>query len=235
MINRAGQLVEPTVSSIQSAMADFQEDYDNGLFTVDIFNGAGAGSWPVSYLTFFALNKNTSLEDCTDVQEMLNFVAWIHTNKECVLSCLRILCIPSAERSLCIRASAVAEEGLVAPLDISLRKKLLSVLHNALCNGEEAFTKSILVGTGEQIGLMDTWAAYWSFGSATASYYPLTSATAKEQMAASNVDFGIVNEGLDEDVKRDTERLSDDIALMPVAAQPLVPGTPRPCTHHTRS
>ena len=85
MINRGGGLVEPTVASIQSAMTDFQSDYDAGRFTVDIFNGGGVGSWPMSYLTFFALEKNASLGDCTDVQEILNFVAWIHTNKEYVL------------------------------------------------------------------------------------------------------------------------------------------------------
>jgi hypothetical protein len=125
--------------------------------------------------------------------------------------------------SLDIRTSAVAEEELVAPLDISMRKKLISVLHNAKCNGEESFTKSILVGTGAQIGLMDTWAAYWSFGSATASYYPLTSSAAKEQMAANNVDFGMLNEGLGDAVS--SKRLDDDVVLMPAAAQPIVPGT----------
>ena len=124
------------------------------------------------------------------------------------------------------RASAVAEEALVAPLDISLRKKLISVLHDSLCNGQESFTRSILVGTGAQIGLMDTWAAYWSFGSATASYYPFTSATAREQMAAQNVDFGMLNEGLN-DGQDLSKRLDADIALMPFAAQPIVPGTLR--------
>jgi hypothetical protein len=82
MINTAGGLVEPTVSTIQSAMADFQSQYDQGIFTVDIFNGGGKRSWPMAYMTFFALAKDASLGDCTDMQEILNFVAWIHTNKE---------------------------------------------------------------------------------------------------------------------------------------------------------
>lgn len=125
MVNKAGTLVSPTVEAIQSAMADFQTEYEDGDFTVDILDANGTDSWPMAYLTFFAMDQNVSTADCTNVQELLNFVAWIHTNEE---------------------ASTVAIETSVAPLDVSLRKKLINLLNTVQCNGEEAFSTSVLGG-----------------------------------------------------------------------------------------
>jgi hypothetical protein len=45
-------------------------------------------------------------------------------------------------------------------------------------------------------------------------------------MSAQNVDFGMLNEGLN-DGQDLSKRLDADIALMPFAAQPIVPGTLR--------
>jgi hypothetical protein len=111
MVNKAGTLVSPTVEAIQSAMAgmrapapnepcvgdklvnlghatttitDFQAEYEVGDFTVDILDANGTDSWPMAYLTFFAMDQNVSTADCTNVQELLNFVSWIHTNDEYV-------------------------------------------------------------------------------------------------------------------------------------------------------
>jgi hypothetical protein len=82
MYNKAGRLVELSVASLQSAMTDYQQDYAAGRFGIDIFDAPGAGSWPMAYLTFFAMRQNQTTDDCSNVGELLDFVAWIHTNDE---------------------------------------------------------------------------------------------------------------------------------------------------------
>jgi hypothetical protein len=80
MYNKAGKLVELSVNSLQSAMTDYQQDYEDGNFGIDIYDAPGAESWPMAYLTFFAMRQNQTLDDCSTIGELLDFVAWIHTN-----------------------------------------------------------------------------------------------------------------------------------------------------------
>jgi hypothetical protein len=82
MYNKAGALVKPSTASVQSAMADFLDEYSQNNFTVDIYDANGTASWPMAYMTFFALGKNISSIDCTNTQELLQFIAWVHTNDE---------------------------------------------------------------------------------------------------------------------------------------------------------
>jgi hypothetical protein len=86
MYNKAGRLVELSVASLQSAMTDYQQDYAAGRFGIDIFDAPGVGSWPMAYLTFFAMRQNQTTDDCSNVGELLDFVAWIHTNDAYVVS-----------------------------------------------------------------------------------------------------------------------------------------------------
>jgi hypothetical protein len=115
--NKAGTLVDPSVASVQSAVvpfstttnaqpslliplgqedtnaqaqADFEAYYDNGEFTVDILDANGTNSWPMAYLTFLSMDFNGSYADCTNVQELLNFVSWIDTNDEYAVDCCPI-------------------------------------------------------------------------------------------------------------------------------------------------
>jgi hypothetical protein len=80
MINKAGNVVAATTTSVQSAMADYITDLAAENFAIDIFDGNGNGSWPIPYMSFFSMNKNVTVYDCTNILELLNFVAWIHTN-----------------------------------------------------------------------------------------------------------------------------------------------------------
>lgn len=198
MVNKAGTLVSPTVEAIQSAMADFQAEYEVGDFTVDILDANGTDSWPMAYLTFFAMDQNVSTADCTNVQELLNFVSWIHTNDE---------------------ASTVAVETSVAPLDVGLRKKLINLLNTVQCNGEEAFSTSVLVAAGAQLTLINTWASSWSSDQGKLKYYDDTSANAKAQIVNYNIDFGVSGNALGDG----WDQLIEDAAVLPLAALPLVP------------
>jgi hypothetical protein len=122
------------------------------------------------------------------------------------------------------RASTVAEENLVAPLDVSLRKKLLVLLNNVRCNDEKAFTSSVLVGTGGQLTLVNSWATSWSTNQYRLKYYQTSADTAEQQLTGNNVDFGVPA-----DVGISHWRNSvADATVLPLAALPLVPGLPFP-------
>jgi ABC-type phosphate transport system substrate-binding protein len=82
MINKAGSTVSPSTTSVQSAMADFTSEYSQKNFSIDIVDANGTASWPISYLTFFTVGRNITSFDCTNAQEMLEFIAWVHTNDE---------------------------------------------------------------------------------------------------------------------------------------------------------
>jgi hypothetical protein len=75
MINKAGKTVQPSVASVQAAMSDFAANISAGQLTIDIVNGAGNDSWPIAYHTFLAINQNVTTYDCTNVDELLHFVA----------------------------------------------------------------------------------------------------------------------------------------------------------------
>ncbi len=80
MINKAGKLVLPSVASVQSAMADFGIEYGSSNFTIDIVDAKGNASWPIAYMSYLSLKQNVTASDCTNIQELLAFVAWLQTN-----------------------------------------------------------------------------------------------------------------------------------------------------------
>jgi ABC-type phosphate transport system substrate-binding protein len=80
MINKAGNLVQPNATTVESAMSDFSDQFDESVFNVDIYDAAGPNSWPFSFIAYFSINKEVQTFDCTNIQEQLNFVAWVYTN-----------------------------------------------------------------------------------------------------------------------------------------------------------
>jgi ABC-type phosphate transport system substrate-binding protein len=80
MINKAGKHVQPSVASVQSAMADFKVQYGQSNFTIDIVDAPGNESWPITYMSYLSLKQNVTTFDCTSFQELLAFVAWVQTN-----------------------------------------------------------------------------------------------------------------------------------------------------------
>jgi hypothetical protein len=84
MINKAGVLVQPNISTVQSALATFNDFISKGIFTINVVDANGTNSWPLSYMTFFSMRRNITVFDCTNIQELLQFIAWVHTNDECV-------------------------------------------------------------------------------------------------------------------------------------------------------
>lgn len=80
MINRAGQEVAPSPDAVRAAMQDFTPAYNAGQFAVDIVDGNGSASWPLAFTSYFSLSRNITAVDCTNVEELLNWLAWVLTN-----------------------------------------------------------------------------------------------------------------------------------------------------------
>lgn len=80
MYNKAGHLVSASAASVQAAMSDFQPYFAQSNFSVDILDAPGPDSYPISYMTFITINRNVSAYDCSIVEELLEFIAWVHTN-----------------------------------------------------------------------------------------------------------------------------------------------------------
>jgi hypothetical protein len=86
MVNRAGKTVAPSVASVQAAMSDFSANISAGNLTIDFVDAHGNDSWPLVFLTFLAINQSVTAIDCTNVAELLGFIAWALTNDEYVFA-----------------------------------------------------------------------------------------------------------------------------------------------------
>jgi hypothetical protein len=82
MINKAGSYVEANKTSIQAAMAAHATEFGEGNVTMDITDAEGPASWPFAFMNYFVVWKNLTTFDCTNSQEILNFLAWMITNDE---------------------------------------------------------------------------------------------------------------------------------------------------------
>ena len=80
MMNKAGHEVVPSRTSVSAAMTDFSADYENGNFEVDLIDGGGNVSWPLSFVSFLTISRNITAYDCTNDEELLNWLAWVLTN-----------------------------------------------------------------------------------------------------------------------------------------------------------
>ncbi len=88
MINKAGNQVQPTVSAVQSAMNDFSFCFQSGNFSIDIIDPPGHSSWPMAYMNFLSLYTNATAFDCTNIQELMTWTAWVYTNDAYVMPIL---------------------------------------------------------------------------------------------------------------------------------------------------
>lgn len=118
------------------------------------------------------------------------------------------------------RASIEATKINVAPLDVSLRERLVSLLNTVRCNGQQAYSTAYLIGLGAPLSLITSWSVAWSSLDTKMKYYVGTSYDAKQQLKTYDVDFGLVNDGLSEEW---VGQMSD-ATLMPMAAYAMAPG-----------
>jgi hypothetical protein len=80
LYNKAGSLVAASTTTVQSAMAAFLPQFGQSNFTVDIYDADGTNSWPLALMSYVSLAHTVTAFDCSIINELLSFVAWIHTN-----------------------------------------------------------------------------------------------------------------------------------------------------------
>ncbi|ELR22246.1 protein kinase domain containing protein [Acanthamoeba castellanii str. Neff] len=201
MYNRENVLVTASSTTVQSAMAAFLPEFGQSNFTVDIYDAEGTNSWPLALMSYVSLNRDVTAVDCNVVRELLNFVAWIHTNDG---------------------ASQALLDLNFVPLDVTLRKRLIDLLNTVACNNEQAYTTNYLVGVGPALPLYTGWSVARSSSLDNKVKYYLASASteAPEQLASYDSDFGASNSG----VNSSWLSTIPDLAVLPITAYATVPG-----------
>jgi hypothetical protein len=105
---------------------------------------------------------------------------------------------------------------------LSVRKSVLELLNQVQCNGERAFGKDYLIGTGPSLSVYTSWVvASGEQEGATIKFYLSNSMLAKNRMATNSVDFGATSNGLSEEWYASIEGL----ALTPAVVYAFAPGT----------
>jgi ABC-type phosphate transport system substrate-binding protein len=212
--NRAGYLVEPSVASVQLAMRDFSDRYAAGDLAVEIYDAPGDGSWPLAYVPLVALSNRFVQKDCTRIKELVNFFAWVHTNDA------------ATEAMTALR---------FAPLDQSLKKRVVDSIDTILCNYAPSFETDYLIGYGAPLSILTTWVKQWSSAATIAAYYTTSSADAVDLQSDFGSDFGVTLVGARSTdlIGRDTRSaLPADLSVVPLAGFALVPAyhVPYPTT-----
>lgn len=210
LYNRAGRLVEPSVGAIQLAMRDFSAQYAAGNLAIPIYDAPGNGSWPMAYVPLVALSNRFVQDDCTRISELVNFLAWVHTNDG-------------------------ATKGMAAlnfaPLDQSLKKRVVDSLDGILCNYAPSFETDILIGYGAPLSVMTTWVNQRPSTGTKATYYETSSADAVGLQTDYGGDYGVTTIGARASTasselfgsRRSLRALPDDLSVVPLAAFALVP------------
>ncbi len=226
MYNRANKLVKPSTMSVQAAMAIFTTQISDGDFTVNIIDANGTDSWPLSYMIYVTLLQDTYSQECSNVQDLIEFVAWIQTNDACVHPTTPLAALVHWNSNHVHvpphRASRAADSVNFVPLDVSLRKGVIDALSTMKCRGQLAFTSAYLVGSGTGLSLFTAWSVARASSTSKMKYYESSSEEAKRQLANYDLHYGATSNGLS------TEWITQmpDVELMPSAVYALVPGTP---------
>jgi phosphate transport system substrate-binding protein len=76
--NKAGNTLNATADTLQSAMADFADAFTPRLTAV-IVDGAGDNSWPIAGYTYLVLHTKWS-GDCVKAQKLLEYIDWTLTD-----------------------------------------------------------------------------------------------------------------------------------------------------------
>lgn len=115
LINKAGKTVVANGASVEAAMADFADAFDNNpKMTATIVDAPGADSWPMTAFTYIILHTD-SMTDCVKAAKLLEYLQWALTD-------------PGA-------ATTAANLGY-SVLPDAVRAKVLDAYKMVTCNGE---------------------------------------------------------------------------------------------------
>jgi ABC-type phosphate transport system substrate-binding protein len=225
MVNKAGKVVAPSVYSVQAAMAEFAANFSAGDLTIDIVDAPGNESWPLAYTTFIAINRSITALDCTNIEELMHFIAWTQINDgyphafaPCPFAEYPHHRLTNATLTL-NRASVLATSSGSVPIDESLRKNVLDLLTHVQCNGERALAASYLIGAGPPLPVYTAWTVAQSTTAATIKYFEAASSQAKQQLLTFDEQFGATSNGLEAEWYSSIP----DVALVPATIYAIVP------------
>jgi len=116
------------------------------VLNVDLFNGTGSESWPLSYAVMAVLLGNSTgyNGDCTNVQELVKLLSWTMVNDRA--------------------ASALASTGFF-PLTIVYFKRAVDLVGRINCGGERALSAAYLIGQGTTLQAINDWVQAYSSNS----------------------------------------------------------------------
>jgi phosphate transport system substrate-binding protein len=83
MVNAAGKTVKADAASLQSAMADFGDQFSDKLTIDRISNGPSEGSWPIAGYTYQIIymdQKSDPQLGCAKIEKYLDWVYWFLTD-----------------------------------------------------------------------------------------------------------------------------------------------------------
>ncbi len=112
LVNKAGKTVVADAASVESAMSDFANAFDDKL-NATIVDGAGEGSWPITGYTYIILHTST-MSDCVKAAKIVEYIKWTLTDASA--------------------AKAAANLGY-SVLPTAVRDQVLSKLGEVTCNG----------------------------------------------------------------------------------------------------
>ncbi|QTF49773.1 putative serine/threonine-protein kinase/receptor [Acanthamoeba polyphaga mimivirus] len=198
MYNKAGNLVEPSLESVQFAMADFKDEYSNNNFALDVFDAPGNNSWPLSYVNYIVMSKRFFQLDCSRADVVLKFIAWVYTNTA---------------------ASKALTQNQFYPLDNTLKKVSIDNIYIVKCNNVSVSEQQYLISFGGSTSIVPSWLTAFTSGSIVAKYYSTLSSNSIELLTTHGCDFAVTINGVDQKFYQEIE----DLAVMPLAAFSIVP------------
>ena len=92
IINKAGTLVTPSPESITSAVDEYGYEFTSE-FTLDITDGSGAYSYPLSSYTYIIVHLST-MSDCTSAVELWRYIDWFLYDDHAKMSCVQFGFVP---------------------------------------------------------------------------------------------------------------------------------------------
>ncbi|AVL95162.1 putative serine/threonine protein kinase receptor [Moumouvirus australiensis] len=198
MYNKAGFLVQPSVESVQYAMADYQEEYASGNFALDIFDAPGNNSWPLSYVNYVVMSKRFYQLDCSRADIVLKFIAWVYTNTA---------------------VGKALTQNQYYPLDTTLKKVAIDNIYIVKCNNVSVSNQQYLISFGGSTSIIPSWLTEFTSGSTIAKYYSTLSSSSIELLKSQACDFAVTINGVDDHFNKEMP----DLTQMPLAAFAVVP------------
>ncbi len=116
MKNAAGNVVEPTLETMQAAMAAYADAFDEHL-TATIVNAPAENAWPIMGYTYLIIHMKNNT-NCAKTKALVDFIRWALTSPE---------------------ATQKAADLGYAPLPEPVRDKVLAKLHEVECNGQKVW------------------------------------------------------------------------------------------------